>query len=210
MGFRNRHEAGERLADALAAENLGEVVVLALPRGGVPVAAAVAARLEAPLDVLVVRKVGAPMQPELGVGAVGEGDAIWLNEDLMYRLGITERDLGATIAGERAEVTRRVSAFRRGHEPVAVAGRTAVVVDDGVATGGTAEVAAEILRRRGANRIVLAVPVAPPDTIAHLGGLYDDIVCLEQPPGFRAVGQFYVDFRQLSDDEVAAVLAAPP
>ncbi|MFN8105045.1 MAG: phosphoribosyltransferase family protein [Acidimicrobiia bacterium] len=209
MGFRNRLEAGTRLADVLVGEDRGEAVVLALPRGGVPVAAAVAARLGAPLDVLVVRKVGAPMQPELGVGAVGEGGAIVLNKSLLRRLGLTGADLEVTIAHERDEVERRVRAFRSpGAAPVPVEGRTVLVVDDGLATGATAEVAAAVVRERGAARLVLAVPVGPPDTVEHMSRVYDEVVCLDTPPGFRAVGQFYEDFRQLSDADVAAALAA--
>lgn len=172
-------------------------------------AAAVAARLGAPLDVLVVRKVGAPMQPELGVGAVGEGGAIVLNEPLLRRLGLTAADMAATISRERHEVDRRVRAFRGpGAMPVGVEGRTVLVVDDGLATGGTAEVAAEVLRRRGAARLVLAVPVGPPDTVENMRRVYDEVVCLDEPPGFGAVGQFYDDFRQLSDADVAAALVA--
>lgn len=205
-GFANRREAGADLAAVLAARQYDDPVVLGLPRGGVPVAAAVAAALRAELDVLVVRKVGAPGQPELGAGAVGEGGATYLNTELMVRLGLTEADLATTLRRERDEVARRVQALRHGRDPVPVSGRTVLVVDDGVATGGTAAAAAKVLRRRGAERIVLAVPVGPPDTLEYLAVVYDEVVCLQQPAGFHAVGQYYGDFGQLSDADVVHAL----
>lgn len=205
-GFANRREAGVRLATTLAAKTYDAPVVLALPRGGVPVAAVVAAALGADLDVLVVRKVGAPGQPELGVGAVGEDGVTYLNTDLMGRLGLTEADMEATLRRERDEVARRVRAIRHGRRPVPVRGRCVLVVDDGVATGATAAAAAEVLRHRGAARIVLAVPVAPPDTVERLGSAYDEVVCLQQPVAFQAVGQYYGDFGQLTDADVTRAL----
>jgi predicted phosphoribosyltransferase len=209
MALANREEAGRRLAALLVdrADELEGGVVLALPRGGVPVAAEVADALGLPLDVLVVRKLGVPGHPELGMGAIGEDGVMVLNDDLVERAGLTQSDIAAVAEREGHEVERRLAAYRRGRAPVAVEGRTVVVVDDGLATGYTARAAIELLRRRGAARIVLAVPVAPADAVAELRSVADDVVAAVTPITFVAIGQWYDDFHQVPDAEVAALLA---
>jgi putative phosphoribosyl transferase len=208
MAFTDRHDAGRRLADELARRRLDTPVMIALPRGGVPVAAQVAARLNAPLDVLVVRKLGCPWQSELGFGAIGEGGIRTLNHELVTRLGLSAEQIDAITAREQAELERRVRRYREGRPPVPVRGRVAILVDDGLATGFTARAAIAVLRHQGAANVVLAIPVAPPATVAELRAVADDVVCLRTPTRFLALGQFYDDFRQTSDEEVAALLAA--
>ncbi|UOE45650.1 phosphoribosyltransferase [Agromyces larvae] len=203
--FRDRREAGRQLADALRGFAPRHPVVLGLPRGGVPVADEVAAALDAPLDVLVVRKLGLPRQPEVAMGAVGEGDAVVWNDDVVRSSGVGASERRRIEVRERAEVEARVGRFRGGRPAVDLAGRTAIVVDDGVATGATARVACRIARELGASEVVLAVPVGPPEVIAGLREA-DEVVCLEQPDSFMAVGMHYVDFGQTPDDEVVAVL----
>ncbi|MDX1657183.1 MAG: phosphoribosyltransferase family protein [Nitriliruptorales bacterium] len=200
--FRNRTEAGQRLADAVADLDLDDPVVLGLPRGGVPVARQVAERLDAPLDVVVVRKIGAPSNPEYALGAIGEGDVEVLDRESMRRLGVDRDALRGTIDDERAELRRRLERYRGQRRGVDVSGRTVVVVDDGIATGRTAKAAAEVLRARGAERVVLAVPVGPPQNVDPLRERFDDVVILETPQGFMAVGAWYDDFGQTSDEEV--------
>lgn len=206
MPFVNRRDAGRRLADDLARHPLQRPVVVALPRGGVPVAAEVAARLGAPLDVLVVRKVGCPWQPELGMGAIGEGGVRVLNDDLIAHLRVTP-DKEAVVAAEQVEVGRRVRRYRGDRKAVSVEGRTVIVVDDGVATGFTARAGIEVLRQQGASRVVVAVPVAPAETVEELRAVADDVVCLETPAFFMAIGEWYADFRQTTDEEVTRLLA---
>jgi putative phosphoribosyl transferase len=181
-------------------------VVLALPRGGVPVGAEVARVLGAPLDVVVVRKLGVPFQPELGFGAIGEGDVTILDRDLVRRARLADRDIDRVIGAERAELERRVVRYRGGRPPVRVLGRTVVIVDDGVATGGTARVAVQVARAMGARKVVVAVPVAPPETVARLRCEADQVVSLLAPPHFVAVGQWYEHFEQTSDREVGGLL----
>jgi putative phosphoribosyl transferase len=208
MRFRDRRDAGQRLAALVAELDLPAPIVLALPRGGVPVAAEVAERLGAQLDVLVARKLGAPQQPELGLGALAEGGVRVLDDDLVRRLGLTERDLEAVTAREQLELDRRVQAYRGGRPLPAVAGRAVVVVDDGVATGGTAEAALRSVRAGGPARLVLAVPTAAPDAVRRLAQVADDVVCVIAPESLTAVGQWYEDFTQTTDREVADLLAA--
>lgn len=206
--FRDRSDAGRRLAERLAHHAKEAPVVLALPRGGVPVAYAIARALGAPLDVVVVRKLHAPQQPELGLGAVVDGDhpETVLNEELLAELGVSRAYLEREVAQQLAEVRRREATFRGGRPAVALADRTAIVVDDGIATGGTVRAALRAVRRAKPRRLVLAVGVAPPDTVAALRPEVDELVCLAAPAEFFAVGQFYRDFRQTTDEEVVALL----
>ena len=206
--FRDRREAGRRLAERLTDYAALEPVVLGLARGGVPVAAEVASRLGAPLDVLVVRKVGVPWQPELALGAVAEGDVRILNRALVRELGLGPRDVASAVTHERAELERRVRAYRGDRQAVPVAGRVAIVVDDGLATGATARAAIESMRSRGARSVILAAPVGPPASVLELKAVADAVVVLDQPTDLWAVGQFYRDFRQTSDQEVVELLEA--
>ena len=206
--FRDRRDAGRRLAAALATQHLDEPVVVGLPRGGVPVAAEVAEALDAPLDVIVVRKLGVPSQPELGMGAIGEDGVRVLNEDVVKMVGVSTQVIADVEARERVELERRARRFRGGRAAVVLAGKTVIVVDDGIATGGTARAAVEVARALGASRVVLAVPVAPPEAVASMRAVADDVVCLETPVPFSAVGQWYEDFTQTSDAEVVRLLEA--
>ena len=205
--FADRIDAGRQLAREVGHLAGEDVVVLGLPRGGVPVAAQVADALNAPLDVAVVRKLGAPFHPELAMGAIGEHGARVINEDVVRAGRIREEDLATAESAERAELARRARAYRQGGEPVSVAGRTAVIVDDGIATGATARAACRSARARGAARVVLAVAVAPPDWRERIGGDADELLCPHTPAAFSAVGQFYRDFEQVTDEEVVRCLA---
>jgi len=205
--FPNREEAGRELARAVMALQPDDPVVIALPRGGVPVAAEVARALHAPLDLLLVRKIGAPMQPELAVAAVADGELV-IDHETCVATGASREYVESKAAFERQEIERRRAAYLRGRAPLPVQGRTAVVVDDGIATGTTVRAALRALRRRGPARLVLAVPVAPADAVHALRGEVDDLVCLRQPAYFHAVGVHYADFHQVSDDEVVAALHA--
>jgi putative phosphoribosyl transferase len=206
--FADRAEAGRRLAEHLLKLRAaaGDVVVVGLPRGGVPVAAEVADALGAPLDVLVVRKLGVPFQPELGMGAIGEGGVRVVNEAVVRSARTTPDELAEVEARERAELERRVRRYRGDRRPLPLGGRTVVVVDDGVATGSTARAACLIARRHGAAHVVLAVPVAPREWAEGLHDVADALVCLDNPSPFFGIGQFYDDFGQTTDEEVAACL----
>jgi len=208
MRFRDRQQAGQMLAAALEPLRNEHPIVLALPRGGVPVAAEVARVLGAPLDVIVVRKLGLPRQPELGMGAIGEGEARVLNDDVIRMSGVGLAEIAAVEVRERAELERRARRFRGGRAMLNLEHRTVIVVDDGLATGGTARAALQVAHAHRAGRVVLAVPVAPVDTVHELAADADDIVCLETPPNFFGVGQWYENFTQVTDDEVADLLAA--
>ncbi|MFF1356606.1 phosphoribosyltransferase family protein [Streptomyces sp. NPDC058297] len=214
MRFTDRTDAGRRLAAAVQHLRDEEPVVLGLPRGGVPVAFEVARALGAPLDVIVVRKLGVPYQPELAFGAIGEGGVRVLNDDVVRHCGIEPEHIAAVERTERQELERRARRYRGGRPPAAdeartVTGeaRTVIVVDDGIATGATAAAACQVVRAQGAARVVLAVPVAPPDAVRRLRAVADDVVCLSVPPLFGSVGEWYGDFSQTTDEEVAACLA---
>jgi predicted phosphoribosyltransferase/dienelactone hydrolase len=181
-------------------------VVVGLPRGGVPVAAEVAESLGAPLDVIVVRKLGVPFQPELALGAIGEDDIRVVNDDIVHMAGVSDDEIAQVEARERVELDRRAEQFRRGRTRVPLTGRVVVVVDDGVATGSTARAACQVAREEGAGRVVLAVPVAPRDWTDRLGDVADELVAVDTPEFFMAVGQHYRDFDQTTDDEVIRCL----
>jgi putative phosphoribosyl transferase len=208
--FTNRIDAGRRLARALARYDQEPVVVLALPRGGVPVAAEVAAALNAPLDLVLVRKIGYPPQPELAMGAVVDGadPIIVRNEDVIRVTGVSEAEFDAVCKQELAEIERRRARYLGARTPVELSGRTAIVIDDGLATGATMRAALRALRKREPRKIVLAVPVAPSDTLEGMRGDADEIVCLEAYEFFGAIGAYYADFSQVSDEEMISILAS--
>jgi len=207
--FIDRKDAGRRLAAALSGLKADRPIVYGLPRGGVPVAAEVAAVLEAPLDIVLVRKIGAPGQPELAMGAVVDGETpeIFWNEDIVAACGVSESARDAAAAAELRVIETRRRRYGQVPDRPSPKGRTAIVVDDGLATGATAIVALHALRRMGAARVILAVPVGPPETVEHLRAVADEVVCLVEPPWFSGVGAFYEDFGQTEDDEVIALLA---
>lgn len=208
MIFRDRADAGRRLAQALLPERASAPVVLGLPRGGVPVAAEVARALDAPLDVIVVRKLGLPSQPELAMGAVGEDGVRVLDETTLRYAEVRDETLALVEQRAAAEVAERVARIRAYRPRVPLEGRRALLVDDGVATGSTATAACAVARGLGAASVVLAVPVAPAEVLPALGNAADELVVLETPPGFSAVGQWYEDFRSTSEDEVEQLLRA--
>jgi putative phosphoribosyl transferase len=204
--FLDRADAGRRLAEALSARFAGEVVVLGIPRGGVIVAAAVARALKAPLDVVVPRKIGAPRNPELAIGAIAAGVQVW-DLGLIRRLGVPAEYLRTEVRAQEAEIERRSTRYRSGRRPLALDAAQVVIVDDGIATGATAAAAIRLVRSAGAGRAVLAVPVAPPDAVERLGKEADEVVALETPWDFRAVGEWYEAFGQTTDEEVVRAMA---
>jgi predicted phosphoribosyltransferase len=210
MPFTNRTDAGIALAAALSRYRDRDPAVLALPRGGVPVAAEIARALDAPLDLVIVRKIGVPFQPELAMGAVVDGETpiVVRNEDVINLSGVGESEFQAVCRDELAEIERRRRRYLGGRQPVVIAGRTAIVVDDGIATGATVRAALRATRLRKPRQLVLATPVAPADTIRELRSEADEVVCLEEHEFFGSIGAYYADFRQVGDDEVIALLAA--
>ena len=207
MRFADRKQAGQELARALGHLRSPDAVVLGLPRGGVPVGYEVARALGAPLDVIVVRKLGVPFQPELAMGAIGEGGIRVTNDDVIRRGGITDGEIARVEERERADLDEQARRFRAGRPHVDLAGRTAIVVDDGVATGSTARAACQVARGMGAARVVLAVPVGAPESLDSLRDVCDELVCLYAPDFFMAVGTFYQDFGHVPDAEVTDLLA---
>jgi predicted phosphoribosyltransferase len=208
--FSNRHDAGRQLAAQLLPLVAERPVVIGLPRGGIPVAAEVALALGAPLEVLAVRKIGAPGNPEYGIGAIAEDGTRLFDLEAVAALGIDADTLEGIVARESAELRRRVEAYREDRMPLPLRDRTVIVVDDGVATGVTDTAALRAARRRGPRRLVLAVPVCAPDSAARLRHEADELVCLVEPAHLYGVGQWYVDFTQVSDDEVLASLKRAP
>jgi predicted phosphoribosyltransferase len=207
MLFQDRFDAGRLLASKLRPfANRSDTVVLALPRGGVPVGFEVAKALNVPLDVFVVRKLGVPGQEELAMGAIASGGICVLNEDLVRGLGIPNEVINAVAADEEQELERREHLYREGRPAVAVRGRTVILVDDGLATGSSMRVAVTALTRKKPAQIVVAVPVGAPETCAEIGPEVDQIICLATPEPFRSVGEWYSDFSQTSDEEVRDLL----
>src|SRR6516225_6126904 len=212
MAFKNRSQAGRKLALAVAHCAHADPVVLALPRGGVPVAAEVAAALNAPLDLILVRKIGVPSQPELAMGAVVDGvkPLVVCNEDVIRLVGIEQQDFNAVCQSELAELERRRECYLGDRKMIEIAGATAIVIDDGIATGATTRAALRATRMRSPKKLVLAVPVAPTDSLAVLRNDADDIICLEDYEFFGAIGFYYSDFTQVLDEEVIAMLRRFP
>ncbi len=207
--FQDRNDAGRRLAGLLSRFSTDEgLLILALPRGGVPVAAEIATRLERSFDVLVVRKLGVPGYEELAMGAIASGGVLVLNDPIISELRVSRAQVDAVIQQESAELVRREKLYRGSRPFPAIAGRTVMVVDDGIATGATMSAAVELLRQQKAERIVVAVPVAPPDTVARLRKEADEVVTVLEPESFSAVGHWYVDFPPTSDDEVRELLGS--
>jgi putative phosphoribosyl transferase len=207
LTFRDREEAGRALGARLLPFRARLPVILGIPRGGLPVAAEVSRALDAPLDVLVVRKLGVPWHPELGFGAIGQGGVSVIDPNVVSVAGLGPSETEQVIREETAELERRIRLYRGDRVPTPVKGRTVILVDDGIATGGTVRAAIDVIRRSGAERIVVAVPVAPPGTVEMLRPLVEEVVVLRSEEPFLAVGQFYDEFPQVSDEEVARILA---
>jgi putative phosphoribosyl transferase len=207
--FRDRRDAGRQLARLLTSyANRSDLVVLALPRGGVPVAAEVAAALHAPFDVFLVRKLGVPFHEELAMGAVAEGGVRVLNQELIHELGIRESEIEKVSTGELVELDRRARAFRGTRPAPAMDGRVIILIDDGLATGSTMEAAVMAVRSRHPAKVIVAVPVAARETVERIRQIADEVLCVATPDPFQAVGLWYDDFTQMTDAEVVAILPA--
>jgi putative phosphoribosyl transferase len=204
--FADRRDAGRRLAEGLMSVRAEKPVIVALPRGGVPVAYEVATALGAPLEVLAVRKLGAPANPELGIGAVAEDGTAVIDSATVVALGVGQEQLAAILAHETGELRRRVSLYRGDRPPPDLQGRTVVVIDDGIATGVTDAAALRAIRKMDPGKVILAVPVCAPEAASRLAPEADEVVCMQQPSRLRGVGQWYRDFSQVSDEEVLALL----
>jgi len=206
--FRDREDAGNQLGDRLAKLPMHSPLVLAIPRGGVVTGAAIAERLGADLDVVLAHKLRSPSNPELAFGAIGEGDLLYLDPDICRQLGMRQQEIERERAHQLAEIERRHRLFRRGQQSAPMAGRSVILTDDGIATGSTVIAAIRVIRQANPKELILAVPVAPPDRLEAIGKLCDRVICLEAPPYFQAVGQFYDRFDTVSDDEVAQILVS--
>lgn len=204
--FEDRSDAGRRLASALLERDIEADIVLAIPRGGLPLGRAIADALGVPLDIVVASKISAPDNPEFAIGAAASDGSAWLDEGTIDRLGIDEAYVDREREHEVENARTKADRYRGGRAAPDLTGKTVVVVDDGMATGSTAIAAARLVRERGADRVVVAVPVGPPDTVDTLRTVADEVVCLSTPSGFRAVGQFYTRFDQVSDEEAMAYL----
>ena len=206
MVFANRVDAGRRLGKIFKARQLESVIVVGLPRGGVLVAFEVAREIGAPLDVIIVRKLGIPFQPEVAMGAIGEGGVRVIDHEVVASAHVSESDLVEVERMERAELERRVALFRRGRPPLPLFEKTVIVVDDGIATGSTARAACLVALENGAAHVILAVPVAPRAVVRELSKIATEVVCLETPEVFVAVGKWYADFNQTQDEQVIEIL----
>lgn len=206
MKFLDRPTAGRKLAQRLNYFKDKDAVVLGLPRGGVPVASEVAKEIDAPFDVIVVRKLGVPSQPELAMGAVGEGGVVIRNDEVLRVANISADQFAAAQAREEQEVAERANRFREGRTPVSLLGRLAIIIDDGIATGSTAQAACDVARALGAAKVILAVPVGSREAVNALAAKADEVITLEIPDNFFAVGQWYEDFSPVSDEEVIRLL----
>ncbi len=205
-GFFDRHDAGQKLAAELAGLKLDNPIVLALPRGGVPVGYEVARALHAPLDVWLVRKLGVPWHPELGAGAVAENGLVYINQAIVDDVGLSDEALADLVEDKQQEVAARALVLRGQRPPPELRGRTVILVDDGIATGGTVRAAIRSIRAQAPKSIVLAVPVGEPSTLHALRGEVDQLICLRAPPDLFAIGLWYADFSQLTDDEVVKLI----
>lgn len=206
MIFKDRVDAGEQLARLLRPLKHKDPIVLGLPRGGVPVAHQVAQKLNLPMDVIIVRKLGVPSQPELAFGAVGEDGAIFLNEAIIRELAISKQVQAGVETRERQEISKRALRFRGSHKPIDIKNRTVIIVDDGIATGATVQVACRVARARGANEVIVAAPVAARDSIRNLESIADSCMVLDVPENFSAVGQWYEDFSTTTDEDVIKIM----
>lgn len=206
LPFANRTDAGERLATVLAEHEIAADLVLAIPRGGLPIGRAVADSLSIPLDIIVARKIGAPENPELAIGSVGADGSVWRNEDLIARLGVSENYIEQTAACEERAAQEKRDRYRTDRTSPDLAGRTTLIVDDGVATGATAIACVRQARAESAGHVIVAVPVAPPEVISDLEAVADAVIALETPERFGAVGRFYRSFEQVPDEEAITYL----